>query len=288
MHKLTRLHYKILRIMESNMRRFRFIPLQFLAKKVGIKPNKLENIMNFLVKNKLVKKKQSDYIGYELTYKGLDCLAIKALSGFGVITKVGPKIGMGKEGDIWIAYLNNVPRIIKLFRISPKSFRKIKIHRHYYIPKRTYSWLELSIKSAYREFRALNILYQNNVSVPRAIARKKHAIVMDYIDGVELVKAKLEDPIDTLDKIISEIKKAYEVGIIHADLSEFNIMITKNGDIYIFDWPQYITRSHPEAEYYLKRDLNQITKYFARKYQVTKEEIEKIMNKHFKNKDNHT
>lgn len=283
MHRLSKLHYRILSVMEKNTRRFRYIPLQFLAKKVNIKPSKLENIMDFLVKNKLVKKKHSDYVGYELTYKGLDCLAIKALNKFGVITRIGPKMGMGKEGDIWIAYLNNVPRIIKLFRISPKSFRKIKIHRYYYIPKRSYSWLELSIKSAYREFHALNVLYESNISVPRPIARKKHAIVMDYIDGVELVKAKLQDPLYVLDKIVNEVRKVYEIGIIHADLSEFNIMITKYGDVYIFDWPQYITRSHPEAEYYLKRDLYQITRYFARKYQITKNEINKIVSKHFKN-----
>ncbi len=282
MHRLTRIHYKILRIMEWNLRRFEYIPLQFLAKKIGIKPNKLESIMDFLVKNKLIKKKKSDYIGYALTYKGLDCLAIKDLGEFGVITKVGPKIGMGKEGDIWVAYLNNKPRIIKLFRISQKSFRRIKIHRHYYIPKRTYSWLELSIKSAYREFRALNILHQNNVSVPRPIARKKHAIVMDYIDGVELVKAKLEDPETIFDRIMQEIRKAYDVGIIHADLSEFNIMVIREGKVYIFDWPQYITKTHPEAKYYLTRDINQITKYFARKYLLEKNTTKKIIEKYFK------
>ncbi len=264
------------------MKRFRYTPLQFLAKRVGIKPNKLESIMDFLVRNKLVKKKQTDYIGYELTYKGLDCLAIKALSTLGAITKVGPKIGMGKEGDIWVAYLDNKPRIIKLFRISPKSFRRIKIHRHYYIPRSTHSWLELSIRSAYREFKALNLLYQYNVKVPRPIARKKHAIVMDYINGVELIKAKLEEPELILESIIKEIKRAYDIGIIHADLSEFNIMVTQEGEIYIFDWPQYITRSHPEASYYLQRDLNQITNYFARKYGISKQVIESIIDKYFK------
>lgn len=281
MHRLTRIHLKILRIIERNLRRFRYVPLQFLAKKVGIKPNKLEKIMDFLVQNRLIKKRQSHYTGYALTYKGLDCLALKALGEFGVITKVGPKIGMGKEGDIWVAYLNDRPLIIKLFRISPKSFRRIKIHRHYYIPRRTYSWLELSIKSAQREFRALNILYQNNIMVPRPIARKKHAIVMDYIEGVELINAKLENPISVLEKIIKEVKKAYDIGIIHADLSEFNIMINREEEIYIFDWPQYITISHPEARYYLTRDLVQIANYFSRKYNIQRAIINELIKKYF-------
>ncbi len=281
MKHLSSIHYEVLRIMERSMRRFEYVPLQFLAKKVRIKPAKLEGIMNYLLKYKLVKRKTEEYTGYALTYKGLDAMALRTLGIHGAINRVGPKIGMGKEGDIWIAYLNNTPRILKLFRISRESFRKIKIHRYYYMPKRTYSWFELSYRSAYREFKALMILYQHGVNVPRPIARSKHVIVMDYIDGRELVKTKLEEPLEIFRKIIVELNKAFKAGIIHADLSEFNIMITEDGEVYIFDWPQYILVTHPDAAFFLKRDIQQIIKYFHRKYRITLEELIRVTNEFF-------
>lgn len=279
---LSSIHYEILRIMEKSIRRFEYVPLQYIAKRIRIKPNKLEEIMNYLNKHKLIKRKTREYTGFTLTYKGLDVIALRDLGAHGVITKVGPKIGMGKEGDIWVAYLDNTPRIIKLFRISRESFRKIKFHRYYYIPKRIYSWFELSFRSAYREFKALALLYRSGVHVPPPIARSRHVIVMGYIDGRELVKTILEDPTLIFRKIIVEIAKAYKAGIVHADLSEYNILVTPDAEVYIIDWPQYIASNHPDALKYFEGDVTRIIKYFSRKYRVPGDQLRSIIQEEFK------
>lgn len=278
MRHLSFIHYEILLIMEKSLRRFEYVPLQYIAKKVRIKPNKLEEIMDFLLKYKLVKKKQEEYIGYALTYKGLDAIALRSLSMYGVITKVGPKIGVGKEGDIWITYFDNEPRILKLYRISKECFRRIRVYRYYYMPNKVYSWYQLAFRSAQREFRALTVLYNAGVHVPKPIARSRHAIVMDYIDGVELVKARLPNPLDTFSKIIREIVKAYKVGIVHADLSEFNVLVTRGGEVYLIDFPQYIVSSKPEAIKYLTEDLARIVNYFRKKYRIDPNDLKRIIN----------
>jgi len=235
--------------------------------------------MDFLLKYKLVKKKQEEYVGYSLTYKGLDAIALRSLSMYGVITKVGPKIGMGKEGDIWIAYFNSEPRILKLYRISRESFRRIRWYRYYYVPNRVYSWFQLAFRSARREFHALKILYNSGVHVPRPIARSRHVIVMDYIDGVELVKTKLLEPLEIFEKIIREIIKAFKAGIVHADLSEFNILVTENGEVYLIDFPQYIVSTRPEATEYLSKDILRILKYFNKKYRIPFSDLREIVKK---------
>ncbi len=272
-------HCEILRTIERASYRFRYVPLQYIARKMSIKPKVLERMIDWLVKNKLLKKKQEDYIGYALTYKGADALAIKEISNLGIITQVGPKIGMGKDGDIWVAYLNNKPRIIKLYRISPERFKHIRLHRYYILPKRKLSWLDISKILARNEFRALSILYKQGVNVPRPIVRNRHVIIMDYVPGRELIKTHLEDPIWVFERIVEELVKALKAGIVHADLSEFNILVTEEGEPYIIDWPQFVTSNHPEALSLLERDILQISKYFSRKYKISIKDLIEIINK---------
>ncbi|MEM0010589.1 MAG: RIO1 family regulatory kinase/ATPase, partial [Candidatus Bathyarchaeia archaeon] len=57
-------------------------------------------------------------------------------------------------------------------------------------------------------------------------------------------------------------------GIIHADLSEYNIIVSHRGPV-IFDWPQWVSRNHPSAHYYLRRDLENLLKFFKRKYDIS-------------------
>ena len=52
---------------------------------------------------------------------------------------------------------------------------------------------------------------------------------MDMIEGAELTSyAHISEPQNLLNEILSNVRKAYlEVGVIHADLSEFNIIINR-------------------------------------------------------------
>ncbi|HMB44232.1 MAG TPA: RIO1 family regulatory kinase/ATPase, partial [Candidatus Methanoperedens sp.] len=78
-----------------------------------------------------------------------------------------------------------------------------------------------------------------------------------------------------LDEILGQIKKTYGLGIIHGDLSEFNIFVNPGG-CEIIDWPQFITPSHRNAQELLKRDIDNVLSYFNRKYRI-KRDIEEII-----------
>lgn len=267
--------------MERSLKRFEYIPIQYLAKKVRIKKLKLESILDFLAKEELVKKREQPYKGYTLTYKGLDVLALNDIAKMGLITDVGPKIGVGKEGDIWVAYFGETPRILKFFRLGRESFKKVRVYRQYYVGEGIKSWYQASKISARREFRALKVLYENEVSVPEPLFVTKHVVVMNYVDGRELFKTIIDEPVYVFERIIIEIHKAYKAGIVHADLSEYNVLVNKEGDVYLIDWPQYIVTSHPDAPIYLRRDLDNIIRYFTRKYKLDVDKLEEIVKSHF-------
>jgi len=66
----------------------------------------------------------------------------------------------------------------------------------------------------------------------------------------------------------------YSIGLIHGDLSEYNILV-KDGKLFIIDVGQSVLLDHPMAEEFLHRDVKNIINYFS-KYGV-KADFEKVM-----------
>jgi RIO kinase 2 len=107
---------------------------------------------------------------------------------------------------------------------------------------------------------------------------------MGMIEGAELAEWKeIPKPEKILKEILSNVRKAYlKAGIIHADLSEYNVILKPNMHILIIDWPQYVRREHPNSEQLLTRDVGNILEYFKRKHLVKaklKEALEYVTGK---------
>ena len=90
---------------------------------------------------------------------------------------------------------------------------------------------------------------------------------MEMMSGKNLSKLALnEDQINkVLDSILVEVNNTFEVGYVHADLSEHNIFVD-GIDATLFDWPQAVSIDHENAEEFLERDISNIISYFERKY----------------------
>jgi RIO kinase 1 len=65
-------------------------------------------------------------------------------------------------------------------------------------------------------------------------------------------------------------KKAH---LVHCDFSEFNIFKTKKGLI-LFDLGSAVDHQHPQAEEFLKRDINNITNFFVKRGLTVKNPID--------------
>jgi RIO kinase 2 len=124
--------------------------------------------------------------------------------------------------------------------------------------------------SAGKEFQALQLVYKNGVSVPEPISQNRHVIAMGMIEGTELSKyKKIAKPEKILKEILRNVRKTYlKAHVIHADLSEYNIILKPDGHILIIDWPQYVMTYHANAEDLLERDLKNVLTFFNRKFNV--------------------
>ena len=56
-------------------------------------------------------------------------------------------------------------------------------------------------------------------------------------------------------------------GLIHGDFNEFNILINSTtGEPIVIDFPQMVSTSHANAEYYFNRDVECIRTFFKRRF----------------------
>jgi RIO kinase 2 len=205
------------------------------------------------------------YDGYALVFGGYDTLALQALTKKGTVSALGSLIGEGKESVVYEA-LGLCPVAIKFHRVGQRSFSSARTNREYMPEGGHCPWIFASSRSAEREFAALSTLHPE-VSVPLPVHRNRHAVVMSLIDGLNLNRCRLDEPAEILDEILKNIRSAYRLGIIHADLSEFNIMVER-GRCVIIDWPQWVEADHPNAQQVIQRDIENILTYFKRKYHL--------------------
>jgi RIO kinase 1 len=82
-----------------------------------------------------------------------------------------------------------------------------------------------------------------------------------------LKETKLNEPNEMLNQILKQAALLYSVGLVHADLSEFNILV-KDEKPYLIDIGQGVTLNHPEAGVFIRKDITNITHYFASKYNI--------------------
>jgi RIO kinase 2 len=268
--------YKILLAMERLHLRYEYIPVDVLAKRVRKPIEALLEDLDKLHKMGFVGRQKQDYLGYALRQYGRDALALKYFLEKEVLEAVGIKLGVGKEADVYDGLSPSGYRVaIKFHRVGRSSFRQTKRLRSY---GEVTSWYRQSCIAARREYEALETLYPLGVKVPKPIAYNRHAIVMEIIIGDPLyVITDLPDPWRVFTEIVENIKKAYqEASVVHADLSEFNVVVKPDFDILIIDWPQWVSKDHPRSSEYLRRDLTNLIRFFNRRFGL-KAEVDEVL-----------
>jgi RIO kinase 2 len=276
--KVDQRELRILQGIELGMSKYEFVPVETIEKYSGLGLDEVKHWLGELDKKDLVWRQFEGYVGFILNYNSYDLLALNALVRGEIIDALGMPLGMGKEADILEALTpTGVGVAVKFHRLGRVSFRDTRRKREYLAGRRHISWLYQSRLAAEKEYTALTLVFKVGVSVPKPIYQNRHTIVMERIDGHQLSDIpSLDDPNAFFDEIIENIHKAYKAGVIHADMSEFNILISNEGGIYIIDWPQYISSSHPNAAETLERDVKNVLTYFKRKFKVEKDLAEAL------------
>ena len=271
--------FRVLQAIELGMASYSYVPMEEILKYAGMPQSEAEFRLGELDKKDLIYRQSDPYPGYILNYTGYDALALNALAKADALNSLGKSLGVGKEADIYDAITDEGERVaVKFHRLGRTSFRETRKKRGY-IQRRSHTpWHYQSRLAAEKEYSIMQRVHEAGVSTPQPLHQNRHALVMGYIDGYNLNDiASLDDPPGFLEDILLNARKTYRAGIIHADLSEYNIVVQKDGTVLLIDWPQSVPTTHLNAENLLRRDVYNVLRYFERKFGLERDLEETIV-----------
>ena len=188
-----------------------------------------------------------------------------------VISYVNGSVSAGKESVLfWGVDENNASVALKIYLVTTSNFKKREPYiigdpRFLNLKKGTKNLVYLWAK---KEYRNLSQCYDVGIPVPKPLYVTNNVLAMDFV-GVRGRPAKslLESVVceEDYEQAISIIKDLYvKAKLVHGDFSEYNIFKTVNGLI-VFDLGSAVDVRHPNTHEFLKRDINNITRFFNKR-----------------------
>ncbi|KAF2083440.1 hypothetical protein K490DRAFT_69817 [Saccharata proteae CBS 121410] len=294
---LTSEDWRVLTAVEMGSKNHEVVPTPLIAQISGLRGGTgVHKCISNLAKVGLIAKvKNAKYDGYRLTYGGLDYLALNTHRKQNNIFSVGNQIGVGKESDIYVvAPPSGLQRVLKIHRLGRISFRTVKANRDYLRNRSSGSWMYMSRLAAMKEFAFMKALRENGFPVPDPIAQSRHTVVMSLVDAFPMRQiSSVPDPASLYSELLNMIVRLAQFGLIHGDFNEFNILVeekTENSNEestnepgseatpkitlrpVLIDFPQMVSISHANAEYYFDRDVNCIKRFFERRFHFVSDE----------------
>lgn len=197
----------------------------------------------------------------------------------------------GKEAKVYVVDCLGSQYALKVYK-DPKerSFKQNKVYLDgmYFrkpserkaISKRSSFGLRLLNKGwVRREFHMLQKMYELGANVPQILTWTPQTVLMEFLGDEEAaprlkdVELSMEQAQSAFEDILNSLRIFFDNGIVHADLSAFNILWWKNKP-YIIDFPQAIdVRNNPNRDMLLRRDIDNICSYFERYFEIDHEQI---------------
>jgi len=224
---------------------------------------------------RLMREKRSEE--YEVLEEVFDRSTLMTIYGFlnkGTIDQIFGAAKAGKESKLyWGKDKNGNPLAIKIFLTISAEFKRSGMipyiegdPRFAHIKRDTrslvYAW-------AQKEFKNLTQATNAGVRVPKPLDVSHNVLIMEFIgkDGESaplLRETEVKNPRRVYNQVLTNVKKLYQKAkLVHGDLSEYNIMIWKNKPV-LFDVSQAVPLEHPMANQLLRRDLENLNRYFQR------------------------
>jgi RIO kinase 2 len=258
--------FRVLNAVERGMEHNEWVPEDEIAGLARLHPDEAEYHAGRLNDLELVEQRDARYLGYSLVAEGYDVLAVNAFAESGSVARLGTRIDVGKESDVYECADQDRELVMKVHREGYTQFRDTTRERDYTHDKGHLSWMYTARKAAEAEYDVLEDLY-GVVSVPEPVDQNRHALVMSRFEGVELRRADVDAPLAVLDAVLDELSAAWDAGYVHADMSGYNVLVSPDG-IRIIDWPQSVGTDHPHARQLLDRDISNLLAHFEKGYEV--------------------
>lgn len=196
----------------------------------------------------------------------------------GLLSNISGCVSTGKEANVYYADSANGSCAVKVYKTSILIFKDRDRYvsgeyrfRHGYSRHNPRKMVRLW---AEKEMRNLSRLYNNSIPCPRPIILRGHVLVMSFLGSEGWPYPKLKDAIlddsqarELYLECVLIIRKVYwSCRLVHADLSEFNMLYdTNTNSLYIIDVSQSVEHDHPQALEFLRKDCTNITEFFRKR-----------------------
>ena len=201
----------------------------------------------------------------------------------GLIDEVISQLMSGKEATVFMVRCGSEIRCAKVYKDAGKrSFKQAVQYREGRKVRNSRQARAMAKGSKYgreeqeslwhnAEVDALYKLAQANVRVPKPYGCIDGVLLMELItdaDGdvaprLNDVKLTQEEALAHHTQIIRDVVRMLCAGLVHGDLSEFNVLVDQDGPV-IIDLPQAVDAvANNHAEWMLERDINNMRDYFG-------------------------
>jgi RIO kinase 1 len=186
----------------------------------------------------------------------------------GYLARLHRVISTGKEGNVFFAEdPSGNPLAVKIYRVETSEFRRMLPYidgdpRFGRIPKDRRRLIRLWTK---KEFKNLDTCFRKDVPVPYPVIARDNVLIMEFIgeEGIPAPRLKEyfpENPDAFFEALLDALARMYfDAGIVHADLSEYNILVHRERPV-IIDLGQAVPWDHPNAPVFFQRDLQQLSR----------------------------
>lgn len=201
----------------------------------------------------------------------------------GLVDEVLSQLMSGKEADVYVVRANGEIRCAKVYKEANKrSFKKAAIYREGRKTRNSRRARAMEKGSRYgrgqqeetwhnAEVDALFRLTRANVRVPTPYACIDGVLLMELVTGDDgdvaprlgEIAMSPEQAIEDHAVVMQYVIRMLCAGLVHGDLSEFNILVDEYGPV-IIDLPQAVdAAANNNAQAMLTRDVNRVTAYYA-------------------------
>lgn len=195
---------------------------------------------------------------------------LEKLSGQGYFEELTTSMALGKEANVFGATTTEDDDIaVKIYRLENRNFNKMFSYiaqdpRYLDLKgdKRRiiFAWTQ-------REYRNL-MKAREVIRVPTPIHFKDNILLLEMISegsdpAPQLKDADVDNYEELFDQIIDMMNKLWAKGLVHGDLSAFNILIQTGQPVFI-DFSQATATDSPNARELLRRDLEVLCAFFTK------------------------
>lgn len=210
--------------------------------------------------------------------------SLEPLVDQGVIQEVVRPLMSGKEAQVFLVESSGELRIAKVYKeANNRSFkhradytegRRSKSSRGQRAMQKRSRFGKREVEAAWRtaEVEAVYKLRDAGVRVPVPYEYIEGVLVMELIRGADGepaprladVTPSRDDAHDIFHFLLQEVVKMLCAGLVHGDLSDFNVLIGTDGPV-IIDFPQWVDPAfNAKAKDLLIRDVDNLTSFLAR------------------------